>query len=373
MIEGQAWHYDGRNANRWPVRIVGTGESFRLFGDGWESGPWNWADLLAVDHAGPGETFGHREEQGWRLGFAEDVPAELAAMLPKRQLYGGFIDRIGLWKASAVLACVAGLVLFVGLKAPGWVAPFVPQSWEDDFGDAMLGDFGGRTCRTPEGEAALRALATRMDPQREARSITIANIPMVNAVALPGRHVILFRGLIDQAKSPDEVAGVLGHELGHVAHRDTMAALLRQLGLSVILSGMGGSTGGNVNALLSLSYSREAEHEADLAAIEGLRRANISPLPTAGFFERLGGDGEGKDKSKNKNKGKAGAGDSNSVEEAAGWLASHPSSGSRRALFEQAAVKGHRYGQALTSDQWNALKAMCAKDRTVKPALDFGL
>ena len=42
---------------------------------------------------------------------------------------------------------------------------------------------------------------------------------MVNAVALPGGRIILFQGLIDKAKSADEVAGVLAHELGHLRRR----------------------------------------------------------------------------------------------------------------------------------------------------------
>nr|WP_244309783.1 M48 family metalloprotease [Sphingobium fuliginis] len=45
--------------------------------------------------------------------------------------------------------------------------------------------------------------------------------------------------MVQQAKSADEVAGVLGHELGHVRHRDTMTGLIRQLGLSVVLGGAG--------------------------------------------------------------------------------------------------------------------------------------
>ncbi|WP_341873239.1 M48 family metalloprotease [Sphingobium fuliginis] len=56
---------------------------------------------------------------------------------------------------------------------------------------------------------------------------------------MAGGRIILFDGLVQQAKSADEVAGVLGHELGHVRHRDTMTGLIRQLGLSVVLGGAG--------------------------------------------------------------------------------------------------------------------------------------
>lgn len=371
MIESEVWHYDGRNANRWRPRLVGDAASFRLIGEGWESGPWAWADVRALDNAGRDAVFGHTAEPGWRIGFADGlIPEEIKPLLPKRARYGGFIDRIGLGKASVVLSAVAAAALFVGLKAPGWLAPLMPQSWEDRLGDAMVGDFGGRTCRTPEGEAALKALIAKVDPEGQARTIEIANIPMVNAIALPGRRVILFDGLIAQAKSADEVAGVLGHELGHVEHRDTMAALLRQLGLSVVLGGMNGSAGSNVNALLSLSYGREAEHSADLSAIARMKAANISPLPTADFFQRLDPLEDERRDDKQAGKDKA---VTSEPEEVANWFGSHPTSQSRAQLFSKSHIKGHGYTPALTPDQWRALKNMCKSDRKVKPALGMGL
>lgn len=371
MIETEVWHYDGCNANRWHPRLVGDAASFRLIGEGWESGPWAWTDLRALDNAGQDAVYGHATEPGWRIGFTDGViPADIVPLLPQRARYGGFIDRIGLGKASMAFAAVAAAALFVGLKAPGWIAPLVPQSWEDGLGDAMVGDFGGRICRTPEGDAALKALIAKVDPEGQARTIEIANIPMVNAIALPGRRIILFDGLIAEAKSPDEVAGVLGHEMGHVEHRDTMAALLRQLGLSVLLGGMNGTAGSNLNALLSLSYGREAEHSADLSAIERMKAANISPLPTADFFQRL--DPLDDDRRDDKKASKDEAVESEALE-AANWFGSHPTSRSRADLFTKAHVKGRAYTPALNSDQWKALKTMCKRDRNVKPAMGMGL
>lgn len=371
-MEAEVWHYDGRNANRWGARLAGDTTSFRLIGDGWESGPYAWADLAALDLPGADAVFGLKEAPGWRVGLPQDaIPDGLAALLPRKVRYGGFIDRIGLWKASAVLASIAALAVFVGVSAPGWIAPVVPQSFEDNLGDAMVGDFGGRFCATPEGSAALKALTTRIDPDANARSIEVANIPMVNAVALPGRRIVIFDGLLQQAKSPDEVAGVLGHELGHVEHRDTMAALLRQLGLSVILGGMNGTAGSNINALLSLSYGREAEHEADLTAIAKMRASNISPLPTADFFRRMEPALPGKGAKRGRNKGERS--DLEDEAQALNWLASHPSSASRYALFADAHDTRRTYAPALQPSEWRALRTMCASDKKVKPVGAFGL
>ncbi|MBB6124491.1 M48 family metallopeptidase [Sphingobium subterraneum] len=367
-IEAHPWHYDGRNANRWTPLLVGDVETFTLKGEGWDAGPYCWADLIALDAPAGEHVFGLKDEQGWRLGFPGALPEDLAALLPKPARYGGFIDRIGLGRASAVLAMAAAAVVFVGVKAPGWIAPLVPQSWEDTMGDAMAGDFGGRICHTKEGTPALRALVRQLDPHGTARSIEVANIGMVNAVALPGRRIVLFRGLVEQAESPDEVAGVLGHELGHVRHRDTLTAMMRQLGLSVVLGGMDGSTGSQVNAVLGLSFSRDAEHQADLAAIDAMRASGISPVPTAAFFARMGGE-EAPAKAKGKAKSTTQPGRSI---EALDWFASHPSSTSRQQLFANAAEKGRRYRPALAADQWQALQKICSADKAVKPGFDFG-
>lgn len=344
------WHYDGRNANRWRPLIVSEGAAFRLVGDGWESGPHAWADLAAISDPAGRAVYGVKGEAGWRLGFDGAPPLELAPLLPVASRYGGIFDRFGLARAATACAIVAAVILFVGLQAPGWIAPYVPRSWENKLGDAMVGDFGGRICHTPEGTAALNRLAAKIDPDRTARTIEVANIPMVNAITLPGGRIILFDGLLQQAQSADEVAGVLGHEIGHVEHRDTMAALVRQLGLSVVLGGFNGNVGGYVNGLLSLSYGREAEATADKVSIGRMRAANISPADTAAFFDRVGG----------------GVRRSGKTAQAMSWLSSHPLSDSRRAAFAGSAIKGHTYAPVIDAGNWSALRGMCATDPEVE-------
>jgi beta-barrel assembly-enhancing protease len=344
------WHYDGRNGNRWRPLILLEGAGFRLSGEGWDSGPYVWADLVALSDPAGRAVYGLKREPGWRLGFDGPPPRELLPYLPAASRYGGIFDRFGLAQAATACAVAAAVILFIGLKAPGWIAPHIPRSWEDKLGDAMIGDFGGRICGTPQGIDALDRLKAKIDPDRMARTIEVANIPMVNAITLPGGRIIIFDGLLQQAKSGDEVAGVLGHEIGHVEHRDTMAALVRQLGLSVVLGGFNGNVGGYVNGLLSLSYGRDAEAAADSVSIDRMRAADISPADTAGFFDRMGG----------------GARTAGKAAQAMTWLSSHPLSESRRAAFANSAQKGHVYAPVLDAGQWQALKGMCAGDPKVE-------
>lgn len=345
------WHYDGRNACRWHPRVLLAADSFRLAGDDWESGPYAWSDLIALDGTGGRSVYGLKGEGGWRLGFDGPPPPDFAAHLPLHGRYGRWIDRIGLPRAVAGFAVIAAAVIYVGLEAPGWVAPLVPRAWENRLGDAMVGDFGGRFCRSPEGVQALDALIAKMDPNADARAIEIANVPMVNAIALPGGRIILFDGLIQKAASADEVAGVLGHELGHVRHRDTLVGLMRQLGLSVVLGGFSGDVGGYVNGLLSLSYGRSAEARADAASIVAMQAANISPADTASFFGRM---------AKSEEIG------GRRTTRAMTWLSSHPLSQSRRAIFARSVKRGQNYVPALTDAQWQALRQMCKRDPAVK-------
>ena len=351
-----AWHYDGKSATRHTVRVVPMADSFRLEGDGAASGPHGWSEVVALDGTRGRSVYGLRRVQGWRLIFDGPPPPAFAAHLPLPGRYGRWIDRFGLVRAAIAFTVISALIVALVLSAPAWIAPLVPQSVENRLGDAMVGDFGGRFCQTPAGRLALNRLAAKLGGgDAGVRSVEVANLPMVNAVALPGGRVMLFQGLLAQAKSADEVAGVLGHEIGHVRHRDTMAALIRQLGLSVVLGGMDGNISGLVGSALSLGYSRKAESAADDYAIGVLASSAIEPDATAHFFDKLSG-------------GKAGE----TLERASNWISSHPVSADRKAAFLKSHRPGAAYRPALSDADWRALRGMCAADKHVAPPPRFG-
>ena len=344
------WHYDGSNATRHHPALSWNADGFSLHWDGGTSGPHRWSDLVPMTGTAGRSVYGLRGVSGWRLGFTGLPPESFAVHLPLVARYGRWIDRMGLWRAAALFSVVAVAVVFVVLRAPQWLAPLVPQSWENRLGDAMVGDFGGRLCETPRSAAALAKLQSQLGKDVPIRQIGIANIGMVNAVALPGGRILIFSDLISEAKSPDELAGVLAHEIGHVRHRDTLTALVRQLGLSVVLGGFSGDVGGTVNGLLAMSYSRDAERAADSYSIDALRSANISPLPTAAFFKKLG---------------KLSGGDA--IERSMSWMGSHPVSSEREKAFTASAIKGHAYRPSLSPAEWQALVNACAEDKDVAP------
>ncbi|MDE3000672.1 MAG: M48 family metallopeptidase [Gemmatimonadota bacterium] len=121
----------------------------------------------------------------------------------------------------------------------------------------------------------------------------------VNAFALPGGWLYVNRGLITTAENESELAGVVGHEIGHVDGRHGARAISRQLGaaffLELTLGGKNASAGQRAGrqvadlfvGMQQLSYGRDAEREADRFAVESTYATGIDPEGTASFFEKL--------------------------------------------------------------------------------------
>ena len=353
-----AWHYDGKNAVRRKVEVQIIGRQFYLLETERRHGPFAFSEVEYVTHKDDADVYGLKEADGWRLMLSGPVPSDLSAMLPARRNYGGWVDRLGFGKAAVAFTLASAAAVAVVLLSPQWLVPLIPSSVDEKLGDALVGDFGGRFCSTPAGDAALKKLVASLDANPDDLQVEVAKIDMINAVALPGGNVILFDGLVKQARSPDEVAGVLAHEIGHVREKHVMQALLRQMGLAVVLGGIDGNSGALVYNMLSMSYSRESEAEADAHSMKALGAANISPIGTASFFDRL-------------SKMDGSANSSTSDNGIAGYMSSHPLSRSRKDAFEKSIVKGKNYKPALTPTEWTELKTMCTQDRNAKSGFGF--
>ncbi|MBX7514061.1 M48 family metallopeptidase [Qipengyuania sp. GH38] len=340
--------YDGRNAVRHEGEAVWSDADTLLLVGPTGTMEVPFADLQWGENRGGENVYRRQSEPDFRLMLPEDLPPGLASRLPAKATYGAWVDGLGLPKAVALFAIVSAGAVALFMTAPEWLGPRVPESWERQMGDAMIGDFGNRLCSTPEGDAAMAKLLDAVDPEREQVRANVANIDMVNAVALPGGRVLLFDGLVQDAETPEELAGVLGHEVGHVRERHVMTALLRQFGLSVLLAGADSGFGDTLFGVAQMGYSRDAEREADAYSRARMAESNVSPLGAAKFFERLGGDSE--------------EGDTNGI---TGWIASHPAPGERARAYREAA-KGKTFKPVLTQAEFEAIKSMCKQDPDVE-------
>lgn len=333
--------YDGITAERRQVNVAAYRQELRV-GD--DAVP---ADQLGlVDEDGRSLTLSRGDQPGWRLILAQPVDPAIRALVPGSSRYGRWIDRVGLPKATALFGAVAAGVLFVGYSAPAWLAPLVPESWEKNLGAAIVGDFGDNACRDPRLADALGAMARRIEPSDDGRSpitMTLIDVGIFNAAALPGGQIVIFDGALRESPNPDAIAGVLAHEISHVRRRHVTQALIRELGIGALIRLFAGDIGANAQQLVSLSYTRANETEADGDAIAALARANIDPRPTAELFRKLGKDAGGMD----------------SVE----WLNSHPQTAGRAERFAASWQKGRNYTPALPADQFRVLRAACPAKR----------
>ena len=131
----------------------------------------------------------------------------------------------------------------------------------------------------------------------------VVNARDINAFALPGGPMFVNRGMIEAAKSEGEMAGVMAHEISHVALRHGTAQATKTQSPGVQLGALGGAIlgaiiGGNAGDILSqgaqlglgaylLKYSREYETQADILGTQILARAGYDPMDLARMFQTI--------------------------------------------------------------------------------------
>jgi beta-barrel assembly-enhancing protease len=236
------------------------------------------------------------------------------------------------------------------------IVEHIPPAWEANLAEGTEDQpwLGGR-CTGTAGQAALDALTKRLTKGIKSPyplKVSVRDSGTVNAFALPGGHIVLLRGLLKGAESPDEVAGVLAHELTHALNRHPMRALVANSGVALLFEvTIGGGTGASIGVLLTtLSYTRSMEAEADDGALMLLRRAGISTDGFAAFFKRM---------------------EKRSHGGLPAYLSTHPPDAERIAAVEAQAFTGTK--PALSDKEWRALKSICGpagKDKNDKDKND---
>ena len=157
----------------------------------------------------------------------------------------------------------------------------------------MAGD--AKRCQTPEGDVAIGAMIAALaegTPDLPPVSIHFYDIPVLNAFAVSGGNIIVTRKLLDTAETPEELAGVIAHEIGHVYYRHPEAQMVRLTGFQVLASLVTGTNGGNMAtnaAFLAalLQHSRGMEADADAYARAALLKAAIDTQGMKTFFEKI--------------------------------------------------------------------------------------
>jgi predicted Zn-dependent protease len=180
-------------------------------------------------------------------------------------------------------------------------------------------------------------------------------MPIVNAFAAPGGSVVIFRGLLQRTDSPEQLAGVLAHELQHVLQRHSTRAIVQHASSGLLIAALTGDVTGPLaygleaaRVLGHFRYSREAETEADTEGLKMLLAARVDPAGMIAFFEPP------KDTA-----------DKHEESAADKYLSSHPSDRDRKATLT-ALVSRHPTQSVtlLPGENWRELRYACGAPGT---------
>jgi predicted Zn-dependent protease len=267
----------------------------------------------------------------------------------------------------ALVVAVIGLARFLEFRPAQTIARLMPQPTREAMGHTVVAQLTGtmRRCEAPAGRAALDKLTNRLvkagSDEASPVRVVMVDWQLVNAFAAPGGQIIMTRGLVQKASSPDEVAGVLAHEIGHTLELHPEAGLVRALGLTaaaqLIFAGSTG-TATNIGILLTqLRYTRVAEREADVHALRILKTSGISAKGFGDFFERLDPKPATTEPAADKkDDAKASPGFAKRIFES-DILRSHPQTKAR--LDAVRAQPAYPATPALDEAEWRALREMC--------------
>lgn len=365
LASGAGIFYDGKTSARHEVAVTLSASGLHVEGhDGAVMADWPYSDLEEM--AAPARML--------RLGRRGNAVLERLEILDPAfaheiDVRAHHVDRTGTlarrqrvrvigWSIAATVSLV--LVAWFGVPAIAErLAPVLPAAVERKLGDAVDMQVRGQLdtknaganfeCGNAPSEQPGRAALDKLVKRLEA--VAGLGIPLqtqvvrrdeTNAVALPGGRIYVFHGLIAKAENADEVAGVIAHEIGHVAHRDGTKAVLQGAGLSFLFGMLlGDFVGGGAvviaaRTVLQTSYSREAEAAADGYGVQLMNLAGGDARALAAMLGRIGG----------------------ATEPGMKILLDHPETKARVATINKLAVP--RSGPPfLSAAEWSALKGIC--------------
>jgi predicted Zn-dependent protease len=213
------------------------------------------------------------------------------------------------------------------------------QTEEEVFSDSVVNSISAikeRICK-----------ANKIDPSKI--EILIFKSEEVNAFALPGNKMVLYTGLIKYSKNPEEIAGVMSHEIAHMEAGHVMKKLGKEVGLSLLLSIAGGDASPNalkqiVELITSSAFDRDQETEADTKAVTYMAKASIDPENLATFLIRISA------KSPNETL-------------ALEWFSTHPESKKRAAeIFKLRKLEKFKTKALMSNEEFENIKEICSRN-----------
>jgi Zn-dependent protease with chaperone function len=304
-----ASYFDGKSARKFTADVAVSQQGLLVSISGAEARLWPYGSLrlaqgdqnppLHLEHlvAGGDETCPEIlvvDHPDFPLVLQEADPSVLK--LPPRSAIGR-ITRL------LTLSCLSLLLLVLGFKYAGPVlvdgmVKIFPYSWEKKLGDKILIELQPKNYHPPSQEKlqALESIINQLqtgttNPAGYAIRVHVFPHMIVNALALPGGNIIVFQGLLNIAETPEELAGVLAHEMQHILLRHATRNLAREMAVKLFFFLMAGELSNKAlqvaESLVSLRYSREMEAEADREGMKTVIAGGIDPAGMVQIFEKL--------------------------------------------------------------------------------------
>jgi len=371
MSASSTWHgqyFDGQSpiAHRVSIDITPTG--LRIHGIPDRPCLWPYSEIHQTQGHYEGEEVRlERRDDHHDLLVVEDAKflAALHRLAPSEvgHLHNPHTRTRRLWLTIAAGLLAIPLLWVVYAKGvPALAGPLtnlIPYSWENHLGEALIEEIAPSDERCTDSRLLektnilVQVLVSTVEPVPYTFRIAIVDKPILNALALPGGYIVVFRGLLESTETPEEFAGVLAHEIQHVLQRHGMRLLVQNMTLGLIISALTGDVSGimafvfeGAHVLQSLSYSRSAEEEADREGMALLLAAGINPKGMLSFFDYL----------------KEQHGD-NDPDPLWRYLSTHPTAGDRvKKLQAQAEATDESTHSLFPLDNWQYITTLCKGD-----------
>lgn len=290
-----------------------------------------------------------------KIGAPGDIVRQLQEVKKKRdrRISGGRLAAI----VFAVLVIGIGFFAWFGFGIlEGKAVSSIPTEWEVELGRSTLKSVlkDRRLCRDPAIDRGIQEIGMRLvgalggSPYRF--HIKVITSRDVNGFALPGGYIVLTSGLLEQAKTGEEVAGVVAHEMQHVLKRHGLRNIARRAGLRLLVSALFGDMGAleqlfvaSGEEILSMSFSREQEEEADRLGIELMGNAKIDRMGLPNFLESMEREERGSDTPK-----------------IFTFLSTHPASRERVKILNRIIQKNPAPETMPLKANWSTLKNSCS-------------
>lgn len=302
------WFFDGRTAQRIPVVVHVASDGLTLVEPDGHATHWPYARIRQTQGGEPGEHV--------RFEFGGDLPQVLvvpdpgvltavagAAPVVRRR----FRRSVSTRRWAAVTLLIVVVLPLLGWAAYAWIVPALadavagrlPVSVEEELGKTVVAQIApqSRQCSNEKAERGINEIlavlrsGSAASPYRY-RVMVIDEIAP-NAFAAPGGYMVLTDGLVKLTERPEDLAGVLAHEIQHVEQRHGTKLLIRELSFGALIGLATGDTRGVGSALNAartlgtLRYRRADEFAADEGGVRMLRSARVDPQGLITMLQRM--------------------------------------------------------------------------------------